>query len=54
MQKESFWAELKRRRVYNVAAWYAAAVFVVWQVADIVVPSLDLPAWTMKSIMSPT
>ncbi len=47
----SIWAELKRRRVYRTAAWYAASAFVVWQVADIVIPSLGLPEWTMKAII---
>jgi tetratricopeptide (TPR) repeat protein len=50
-EKLSFWAELKRRRVYRTAAWYAASIFVVWQVADILIPSVGLPAWTMKAIV---
>ena len=47
----SFWAELKRRRVYRTAAWYGASVFVVWQVADIVIPAVGLPPWIMKAIV---
>ena len=50
-EKLSFWAELKRRRVYRTAGLYAATAFVVWQVADIVIPSLGLPEWTMKAIV---
>src|SRR5437870_2669214 len=46
-----FLSELKRRKVYNVAAMYAAAAFIVWQAADILVPSLDLPQWTMKAVV---
>lgn len=38
-----FLSELRRRRVYNVALVYAAVAFVVWQVADIALPSLGLP-----------
>jgi serine/threonine-protein kinase len=38
-----FLAELRRRKVYQVAAVYAAVAFVVWQVADIAFPSLGLP-----------
>ena len=35
--------ELKRRKVYRAAGVYAAAAFVVWQVAEIAFPSLGLP-----------
>ncbi len=38
----SFFAELKRRRVIRVAIGYAAAVFVVLQVADLVFPALGI------------
>jgi hypothetical protein len=51
MSELSFWAELKRRRVYRTAAWYAASMFVIWQVADLVVPALGLPAWAMKAVI---
>ena len=36
-------AELKRRKVFRVAAVYGAVAFVVLQVADILVPALHLP-----------
>jgi adenylate cyclase len=39
----TFVAELRRRKVYQVAVVYAAVAFVVWQVADIAFPSLGLP-----------
>jgi adenylate cyclase len=39
----TFIAELRRRKVYQVAIVYAAVAFVVWQVADIAFPSLGLP-----------
>ena len=38
-----FFAELKRRKVFRVAAVYGAVVFVVLQAADILVPALALP-----------
>jgi tetratricopeptide (TPR) repeat protein len=38
-----FLAELKRRKVYRVAAAYAAVGFVLWQAAEIAVPALGLP-----------
>lgn len=44
-------AELKRRRVLRVAAAYAAVGFVVAQVADIVAPALNLPAWTLTLVV---
>ena len=39
----AFLAELRRRKVYQVAVVYAAVAFAVWQVADIAFPSLGLP-----------
>ncbi len=39
----TFLAELRRRKVYQVAAVYAAVAFLIWQVADIAFPSLGLP-----------
>ena len=40
---QRFFAELKRRKVFRVAAVYGAVAFVVLQVADILVPALRLP-----------
>lgn len=40
---QRLFAELKRRRVFKVAAVYGAVAFVVLQVADIMVPALALP-----------
>lgn len=47
----SFFAELKRRRVYRVGAFYAAVAFVLWQAADIAVPALGLPPVVMRVIV---
>jgi len=44
---QRFFAELKRRRVFKAAAIYGATSFAVLQVADIVLPSLGLPEWTI-------
>ena len=41
-QSKKFLRELRRRKVYHVAAVYAAVAFAVWQVADIAFPSLGL------------
>ena len=40
---QEFFTELKRRRVYRVAAYYAAVSFVLWQASEIAVPALRLP-----------
>jgi adenylate cyclase len=40
-------AELKRRKVFRVAAVYGATAFVVLQAADLVLPHLGLPGWTV-------
>jgi adenylate cyclase len=44
---QAFLAELKRRRVFRVAAVYGATAFVVLQGADLVFPHLGLPPWTL-------
>lgn len=44
---QRFLAELKRRKVFRVAAVYGATAFVVLQVVDLVFPPLGLPAWTI-------
>jgi len=39
---QKFFAELKRRRVFNTAAIYGGVAFIVFQAADFVVPALRL------------
>jgi TolB-like protein/Tfp pilus assembly protein PilF len=46
-----FLAELKRRKVYRVAIVYAAVAFVIWQAAEIAVPGLNLPGWTLTFVI---
>jgi TolB-like protein len=48
---QSFFAEMKRRRVFKVMAVYGAVAFVVLQVADIAFEPLGLPAWTMTLVL---
>lgn len=48
---QSFFAELKRRRVFRVMAVYGAVAFVVLQVADIAFEPLGLPSWTMTFVL---
>ena len=47
---QRFFAELKRRKVFRVAAVYGAVAFVVLQAADILVPALALPEALMRGI----
>ena len=43
-------AELKRRKVFKVAAVYGAVGYGVLQLADILVPALDLPDSVTRGI----
>ena len=47
---QRLFAELKRRRVFKVAAVYGAVAFVVLQVADIMVPALALPEAITRAV----
>jgi serine/threonine-protein kinase len=47
-------AELKRRKVYRAAIVYAAAAFVVWQVADLALPYLGLPDSAVTLVLALT
>ena len=44
-------AELTRRRVTRAAVLYAAAGFLVWQVADVAFPALHVPEWSMTIVV---
>jgi adenylate cyclase len=45
-------AELKRRKVFRVAAVYGAAGFVALQGADLLFPRLGLPDWTVTLVVA--
>lgn len=47
----SFWAELKRRNVFNVATAYVIVAWVAIQVASIVLPTFEAPAWIMRVLV---
>ncbi len=47
-----FLAELRRRRVFNVALAYGVILFVVLQGADLVLPALPLPAWSYTVLVA--
>ena len=51
MRPDRFIAELRRRRVFRVTAWYAAAAFVVLQLGDLVIDPLGLPDGTMTLLI---
>lgn len=42
--------ELKRRKVFRVAAVYAVVAWVLIQVADTVLPALQMPQWTVSFV----
>jgi TolB-like protein len=47
----SLFEEIKRRKVFRVAAVYAATAFVVLQAADLALPRLGVPEWAMSLIV---
>ncbi len=46
-----FWQELKRRRVVKTFAMYGATAFILMEAADIMLPRLGLPDWTVTFII---
>ena len=47
----SFFGELKRRNVVRVAIAYAIVVWLITQVADIVLDAIGAPPWVMQTLM---
>ena len=46
-----FWQELKRRKVIKVIAMYAATAFIIMEAAEIMLPRLGLPDWTVTFLI---
>ncbi len=46
-----FFAELKRRHIYRVAAAYAVVAWVLLQLVNNVAPILDLPVWVARAFL---
>src|SRR5258706_4908030 len=46
-----FFAELKRRHIYRVAAAYAVVAWVLLQLVNNVAPVLDLPVWVARAFL---
>ena len=47
----SFFEELKRRKVFRVAASYAVVAFVIMQLVEIVFPIFEFPQWTSQFVI---
>mgnify|MGYP001353335450 CR=1 FL=1 len=47
----SFLEELKRRKVFRVAASYAVVAFIIMQLVEIVFPIFDFPQWTSQFVI---
>src|SRR5256885_7434821 len=48
---KSFFAELKRRKVFRVALAYAVASWLLIQIATQVFPFFDIPSWAVRLIV---
>lgn len=51
LQKAAFLTELKRRNVYRAAAFYAATIWLLVQIATQVFPFFGIPDWTVRWIV---
>jgi TolB-like protein/Flp pilus assembly protein TadD len=51
VKTDNFFAELKRRNVYKVAAAYAVVSWLVIQAASIILPTFEAPGWAMKALL---
>ena len=49
--KINYIQELKRRKVFKSAGFYAFSAFIIMQVATFIVPALRLPEWTNTLIL---
>lgn len=48
----SFLAELRRRKVYRIAAGYAAGAIVLIELADVLGPTLRIPQWLFRGLVA--
>ena len=48
---KNYFQELKQRKVFNTAALYAVASFIIMQVTALIQPALMLPEWTTRLIL---
>ena len=47
----SFFAELKKRKIYRVAAVYVVTAWVIVQIASQVLPPFDVPRWVLSALV---
>jgi len=52
MSERNFFSELKRRNVYKVAVAYAVVGWLLLQLASILFPAFEAPAWVMKAFIA--
>ncbi len=50
-EKSSFFAELKRRNVYKVAAAYAVVAWLLIQIATQLFPFFEIPNWAVRLVV---
>src|SRR5436305_1769360 len=51
MDARKFFSELKRRKVYRVAAGYAVLAWLLIQVATQVLPFFEIPIWGVRLVV---
>ena len=47
----SFFEELKRRKVFRVAATYAVVAWILMQIGEVTFPALNIPEWVMSTLL---
>ena len=47
----SFIEELKRRKVFRVAATYAVVAWILMQIGEVTFPALNIPEWVMSTLV---
>ena len=43
--------ELKRRKVFRVAATYAVVAWILMQIGEVTFPALNIPDWVMSTLV---
>ena len=43
--------ELKRRKVFRVAATYAVVAWILMQIGEVTFPALKIPEWVMSTLV---
>ena len=47
----TFFKELKRRKVFRVAATYALVAWILMQIGEVTFPALNIPEWVMSTLV---